>query len=291
MILNFLNSKRFNMGYLLYNIETTLDYASSKGLQQQSKELAVEQLIRIYKKYSKLVLNQKEKLKYGYELELHMIERDEKNPEKFNACYDTQYLVGKKGPLFEICPECGAWQLEIIPLSPMEGFTHAGDLFNSLRCFFKNVYAFTKPGMEILSLPFLPLMGTRQFREDLEMEGKSKEEIVEGNIYSRSEMISDEITRQHPRYLTITRTVRERRGENPKILAPLYKDKKTQMDEPHQDEIEAGYVHLDALVFGMGLCCLQNTFACETMEKARWAYDQLHTWSPIMVRNLFSLLF
>jgi glutamate--cysteine ligase catalytic subunit len=43
------------------------------------------------------------------------------------------------------------------------------------------------------------------------------------------------------------------------------------------------HVYLDALGLGMGCCCLQVTFQAQSIDEARFLYDQLTPLTPIMV--------
>jgi len=42
-------------------------------------------------------------------------------------------------------------------------------------------------------------------------------------------------------------------------------------------------VHMDAMAFGMGCCCLQITFQATDVEESRFIYDQLAVMAPIMM--------
>lgn len=42
-------------------------------------------------------------------------------------------------------------------------------------------------------------------------------------------------------------------------------------------------VHMDAMAFGMGCCCLQITFQAKDVEESRFIYDQLAVMAPIMM--------
>jgi hypothetical protein len=44
-----------------------------------------------------------------------------------------------------------------------------------------------------------------------------------------------------------------------------------------------GHIHLDAMAFGMGCCCLQVTFQARDLRESRYLYDQLAVMSPIML--------
>lgn len=42
-------------------------------------------------------------------------------------------------------------------------------------------------------------------------------------------------------------------------------------------------IHMDAMAFGMGCCCLQITFQAKDVEESRFMYDQLAVVAPIMM--------
>jgi Glutamate-cysteine ligase len=40
-------------------------------------------------------------------------------------------------------------------------------------------------------------------------------------------------------------------------------------------------VHMDAMAFGMGCCCLQITFQAKDIEESRFLFDQLNVMAPM----------
>ncbi len=44
-----------------------------------------------------------------------------------------------------------------------------------------------------------------------------------------------------------------------------------------------GHIHMDAMAFGMGCCCLQVTFQARDLEESRYLYDQLAVMSPLVL--------
>ena len=44
-----------------------------------------------------------------------------------------------------------------------------------------------------------------------------------------------------------------------------------------------GYIHMDAMAFGMGCCCLQVTFQARDLAESRYLYDSLAILSPLMM--------
>jgi glutamate--cysteine ligase catalytic subunit len=114
------------------------------------------------------------------------------------------------------------------------------------------------------------------------------------NEASKSRYFPDEFINTHPRFKTLTRNIRKRRGEKVCIQLPLFKDKATRPIETIResalfpDELptcpaKEDYITLDAMGFGMGCCCLQITFQARGIPEARQLYDQLAVMCPIVM--------
>uniref|UniRef100_A0A8C5SQD4 Glutamate--cysteine ligase n=1 Tax=Laticauda laticaudata TaxID=8630 RepID=A0A8C5SQD4_LATLA len=108
---------------------------------------------------------------------------------------------------------------------------------------------------------------------------------------SKSLFFPDEAINKHPRFSTLTRNIRHRRGEKVIINVPIFKDKNTPspfIETFPTDDGEAAratkpdHVYMDAMGFGMGNCCLQVTFQACSIFEARYLYDQLATICPIV---------
>jgi glutamate--cysteine ligase catalytic subunit len=69
-----------------------------------------------------------------------------------------------------------------------------------------------------------------------------------------------------------------RRGENVEIRVPLFRDTETVLEGPFPGE-----VYMDAMAFGMGMCCLQTTYLTKDITHARYLYDQLSILSPLFM--------
>ena len=72
----------------------------------------------------------------------------------------------------------------------------------------------------------------------------------------------------------LTRNIRKRRGEKVNIQVPTFMDEHTNLPST---------IHMDAMGFGMGSCCLQVTFQAENLEESRVLYDQLVVIAPLVV--------
>ena len=53
-------------------------------------------------------------------------------------------------------------------------------------------------------------------------------------------------------------------------------------EEENKETVRAA-IHMDAMAFGMGCCCLQITFQAKDVEESRFIYDQLAVLTPIMM--------
>lgn len=76
------------------------------------------------------------------------------------------------------------------------------------------------------------------------------------NKYSLSRFTIDGTENPHPRFPGLMKSIRERRGEKVKILAPIYRDLNTNLAVPTADEPYPGYIYMDSMHSGMGNCCL-----------------------------------
>ena len=67
----------------------------------------------------------------------------------------------------------------------------------------------------------------------------------------------------------------------------VFRDEKTPKPfiEPGIPEQRPDMIYLDAMGFGMGMCCLQVTFQACNIAEARALYDNLAPLCPIMVNK------
>lgn len=67
---------------------------------------------------------------------------------------------------------------------------------------------------------------------------------------------------------------------------PFYEDFSVYGDDGGAKEAAAieDHIYLDAMGLGMGCSCLQVTFQAQSIDEARFLYDQLTPLTPIMVR-------
>ena len=55
---------------------------------------------------------------------------------------------------------------------------------------------------------------------------------------------------------------------------------RSEKGSPTNDSLRAA-VHMDAMAFGMGCCCLQITFQAKDIDESRFIFDQLAVMAPM----------
>jgi len=116
----------------------------------------------------------------------------------------------------------------------------------------------------------------------------------------RSQFVPDEIANPHIRFPTLAANIRWRRGRKVQVNVPIFRDTNTpspwkdptvdydRHSWPEDDDVRNGaapdnFIHMDAMAFGMGSCCLQITFQAKNITEGRTMYDQLSPLGPIML--------
>jgi len=169
-------------------------------------------------------------------------------------------------------PEYGAWMVESTPAEPYSGFT--ADLRRvetNMRARRARLLAALREDEIAPTVVVFPMLGVPGTAVD-EATGR---DFPVGGPYAQSALVPDEVINPHPRFGTLTRNIRSRRGANVEIEVPLFKDDRTPAG--------AESIKMDAMAFGMGCCCLQVTFQCRDVEESRHIYDQLVVLAPIML--------
>ncbi|EMR69499.1 putative glutamate-cysteine ligase protein [Eutypa lata UCREL1] len=116
----------------------------------------------------------------------------------------------------------------------------------------------------------------------------------------RSQFVPDEIANPHIRFPTLAANIRWRRGRKVEVNVPVFFDENTPKpwkdpsvnynlhNWPEDDDVRNGaspdnFIHMDAMAFGMGSCCLQITFQAKNITEGRTMYDQLSPLGPILL--------
>nr|AOE43199.1 glutamate-cysteine ligase [Rostrostelium ellipticum] len=178
-------------------------------------------------------------------------------------------------------PEYGRFMVEGTPGHPYIGLgRQLLAIENSLAKRREEVEQHLRPDEAIMTISAFPMMGVNTF---------TAPPARPHGVVAESKYLPDEVINPHFRFSTLTANIRNRRGRNVNIQIPLYRDKNT---APHDEfPLEVGdanaispfRIHMDAMGFGMGNCCLQVTFQMSNIEEARSVYDQLAVVAPLLL--------
>lgn len=271
-----------------------LSWPETKRLSNHVREHAVKQFISLYRR---LKDRENDCLKWGDEVEYMLIEFDHANKRaqvKLRAADIIPVLQEKEhqGPehvqsLWR--PEFGAYMIEGTPGKPYGSLiSHFNVVEANMKARREEVLPLLRGNEELLCVTSFPRLGCPGFTSP-----PSQPRPSDSNM--RSLFFPDEATYPgHPRFRTLARNIRERRGRKVVINIPIFKDKKTPSpfveDFTHLgDDGEAAkaslpdHVYMDAMGFGMGNCCLQVTFQACNIDEARVLYDQLAPVCAIML--------
>ena len=286
------------MGFLkIFGI--VLKYDESKKYFKIIKDNFVKYVIRELKK--KYIC--KEPM-FGFEFELHKIYLDkEKKKIALDLSAQNDIITSNKEKHFEqfhLSHEYGGWMYEVIPDTPfqMKDLDLVEKSVENLYKYLNEKYGINK----ILSLGSYPLLGVGNYyinegnnleeedveenEEEDEKAKKAKKEFYEdikNNNLSNSNYLNDKIINRHPRFGSLTRNIRMRRGKKVDIKIPIYKDENTNLNEITEDEPYPGYINMDAMGFGMGCCSLQVTIGCDSLDDGLKIYDQLIPLAPLFL--------
>lgn len=114
----------------------------------------------------------------------------------------------------------------------------------------------------VMSLTNFPRLGCPGFTIP-----EFKPRPLDPDCYAQSLYYPDEaIFDGHPRFKTLTRNIRERRGEKVAINIKVFKDEKTVIPVEGSKPGLEEFICLDAMGFGMGCSCLQVSFTIITSK-------------------------
>lgn len=259
-------------------------------------------IVQFLEVYHKVKDRKNDVLLWGDELEFHVFKtmpdgkvklslRAHDLLAKLNAEDEELFKEKQIVPQATWHPEYGAWMIEATPYGPYGGFSEdLQHVETSLRYRRRRIVSALEPGEGLSSLVAWPLMGCGDFcvPEGLKPHGSVAE----------SYFLPDELINPHPRFATLTRNIRLRRGKKVDIRLPLFMDKNTSLDPDttsgktfavrsldnlSETQTRPDQVYMDAMGFGMGCCCLQVTFQARDLRESRILYDQLAMLCPIFL--------
>lgn len=262
-----------------------LSWEETKALAQHVREHGIEQFINLY---ARLKDRQGDVLKWGDEVEYIIVRFDDEKKEtqvslrarELLAVLNEKEHADPTGVKSLWRPEYGAYMIEGTPGKPYGGLlAHFNVVEANMRYRRLEVAEMLPPGEHVMSITNFPRLGADNFTYPLAKPTPEDESCAARSLYFPDEAIYP----GHPRFKTLTRNIRQRRGEKVSIDLPVFRDKNTVIPVAGSLPDKPDYVHMDAMGFGMGCCCLQLTFQACNITEARTLYDQLTPMCPIML--------
>uniref|UniRef100_A0A8C3EW87 Glutamate--cysteine ligase n=1 Tax=Corvus moneduloides TaxID=1196302 RepID=A0A8C3EW87_CORMO len=269
-----------------------LSWEETRRYAEHVRRHGILQFLHIYRA---LRDRHKDVLKWGDEVEYMLVKFDHENKkvrlvlcgeEVLQTLQDKGEKVNPNHPTLWR-PEYGSYMIEGTPGQPYGGtMSEFNTVQDNMRKRRQEAASVLKENEAVCTVTSFPRLGCPGFTLP-----EYKPTPVEGGA-SKSLFFPDEAINKHPRFSTLTRNIRHRRGEKVVINVPIFKDKSTPspfIETFPNDDGEAAkaakpdYIYMDAMGFGMGNCCLQVTFQACSISEARYLYDQLATICPIVM--------
>ncbi|OBT86072.1 glutamate-cysteine ligase [Pseudogymnoascus sp. 03VT05] len=297
----------------LLALGTPLEWPEAKKNANHVRDWGIKQLLAIWNKAKG---KERDALLWGDEVEYIVVNYDENDPKvtlslrqadilhslahddelkSQGGCVpDLQDVASPNGdtlPVFH--PEFGRFMLEATPGKPWGiGFKDLLDVEQNMKWRRKLAKEHMKPEEYPMTLTTYPRLGSPGVFTDPYFPPSGKK--------LRSQFVPDEIANPHIRFPTLAANIRSRRGRKVQVNVPIYKDVNTPWpwkdptvnydlhNWPEDDDVRNGaapdnFIHMDAMAFGMGSCCLQITFQAKNITEGRRMYDQLSPLAPILL--------
>ncbi|KAM4785728.1 glutamate--cysteine ligase catalytic subunit isoform 1-T1 [Cyanocitta cristata] len=278
-----------------------LSWEETRRYAEHVRRHGILQFLHIYRA---LRDRHKDVLKWGDEVEYMLVKFDHENKkvrlvlcgeEVLQTLQDKGEKVNPNHPTLWR-PEYGSYMIEGTPGQPYGGtMSEFNTVQDNMRKRRQEAASVLKENEAVCTVTSFPSLDLIVVLHRLGCPGFTLPEYkptpVEGGA-SKSLFFPDEAINKHPRFSTLTRNIRHRRGEKVVINVPIFKDKNTPspfIETFPNDDGEAAkaakpdYIYMDAMGFGMGNCCLQVTFQACSISEARYLYDQLATICPIVM--------
>ncbi|KAL2264822.1 hypothetical protein VTJ83DRAFT_7332 [Remersonia thermophila] len=295
----------------LLALGTALDWPDAKKQARLVREWGIKQLLEIWNKAKG---KERDAMLWGDEVEYLVVTYSKDDPKVLlslrqadildalaqdkslaqrcsPAPDESGYKSSQPPPVFH--PEFGRFMLEATPGKPwgieFKELLEVESNMKLRRCIAKN---HMRPNEYPITLTTFPRIGSPGVFTDPYYP-------VSGPKL-RSQFVPDEIANPHIRFPTLAANIRSRRGRKVQVNVPVFRDENTPWpwkdptvnydlhQWPEDDDVRNGaapdnFIHMDAMAFGMGSCCLQITFQAKNLTEGRQMYDQLSPLGPILL--------
>ncbi|KAF6034881.1 hypothetical protein EB796_006811 [Bugula neritina] len=272
----------------LLSVGTPLSWAETKYYANHVRHHGIEQFINLYHRNKERT---NDCLYFGDEVEYTFVKFDDAN-RTARVCLKARYYLEKLADLEKKGMGCedviwaqeyASYVIEGIPGNPFGAlsshFKAVEDNMNRRRSHIQSLLE----NYDETVLSITVLLGCPSFTYP------EKPPLPTSSV-SRSLFWPDEaINNSHPRFKTLTRNIRERRGKKVDINVPIFVDVNTPQpwieDLPTEGSTDAkpNHIYMDTVGFGSGMSCLQVTIQANNLLEARHLYDQLTPLAPILM--------
>jgi len=278
----------------LLSLGTPLTWDETSKKADEIKKHGIIQFINLYQR---LKDRQRDVLKWGDEIEYTFIYLDHENKSARLQLKCSQVIKDLQEDEEQHPGEnVNAWRMEYadymiegVPGQPFDGcLTQFNRVEASMRSRREEIMKqLTDPNETVVCFSAFPRIGCPGFTEPI-IETSPELNSVSKSLYFPDRAIYPE----HPRFKTLTRNIRSRRGKRQAINLPIYIDVNTPNpyyppipndDGEAKEAIKPNHVYMDCMGFGMGCCCTQMTFQACNIDEARVLFDQLVVMAPIMM--------
>lgn len=281
----------------LLSVGTLLTWPQTKEQSELIRQKGIKQFINLY---NKLRDRNSDCLKWGDEVEFTLVKFDHKSKKCQVLLKANELLPTLNGPeerhennLSSLWrPEYANYMIEGTPGLPYDhNISNFNNLESNMRLRRKQVQDMLNDDEYVLSLTSFPFLGRPNYTFP------SYKPDPHNGITRSLFYVDEAIHLSHPRFSTLSKHIRERRGRKVAINVPIYIDTETprpfiedlnQYDDDTDPNSESklaakpDHIYMDAMGFGMGCSCLQMTFQAQNIEEARHLYDQLAPLTPIL---------
>ncbi|CAK7218866.1 glutamate--cysteine ligase [Sporothrix eucalyptigena] len=297
----------------LLQLGTALDWPEAQKYADQVRKWGIKQLLEIW---NKAKTKERDALLWGDEVEYLVVTYDKEQPQSLlslrqadildalandaalaaqGGCTEGQVdsAPAKQDPLPVFHPEFGRFMLESTPGKPwgieLRELVDVEPNMRLRRVIAKDHMRSDEFPITLTTFPRLGVPGVF-----------SDPHYPVSGPKLRSQFVPDEIANPHIRFPTLAANIRTRRGRKVQVNVPVFRDTNTQWpwkdptvnydlhQYPEDADVRNGaapdnFIHMDAMAFGMGSCCLQITFQAKNITEGRQLYDQLSPLGPILL--------
>nr|XP_033792537.1 glutamate--cysteine ligase catalytic subunit isoform X2 [Geotrypetes seraphini] len=274
----------------LLSLGSPLSWEETKKYADHVRKHGIAQFLNIYHKVKE---RQKDVLKWGDEVEYMLVCFDHANQKVRLALKGEEILEilqhkgEKANPNHPTLwrPEYGSYMIEGTPGQPYGGtmadFNTVEDNMKKRR---QEASSLLQQNEVICTVTSFPRLGCPGFTLPEYLPTPVEKSA------SKSLFFPDEAINRHPRFSTLTRNIRHRRGEKVAINIPIFKDRNTQtpfIEKFASDDGEGGkaakpdHIYMDAMGFGMGNCCLQMALSAASPFYRGYVSDIDCRWGVI----------